>query len=269
MGVDLNTAVPLLSARNLDIAVAGRTLVRDLNLNLGGGETLAILGRNGSGKSTLLHTLAGLRPPAAGSVELCGGAYADHEPRAAARLRGLLTQTQVDAFPATVLETALIGRHPHLGRWAWEGSADARIAREALAAAGLGGLEQREVHTLSGGERQRLAIATLLTQQPLLYLLDEPLAHLDLNHQIAMLDLATRYAGNADDDRRAGFVIVLHDVNLALHYCQRALLLYGDGRWREGPVDEILTAPTLSELYAHPMREIQDGADGTRYFIAR
>ena len=260
--------MPLLSVRGLDVAVAGRTLVRGLDLQVGGGDTLAILGRNGSGKSTLLHTLAGLRPPAAGSVEMCGSPYAEHAERAAARLRGLLTQTQVDAFPATVLETALIGRHPHLGRWAWEGAADEKIARAALAAAGLAGLEQREVHTLSGGERQRLAIASLLTQQPLLYLLDEPLAHLDLNHQIAMLDLTRRYAA----DSGAGFVTVLHDVNLALRYCRRALLLYGDGRWREGPVNEILTAPTLSELYAHPMRELHDGHaandNAARYFIA-
>lgn len=257
-------AAPLLATQRLDVAIAGKTLVRGLDLNLGCGDTLAILGRNGSGKSTLLHTLAGLRLPAAGQVELCGRRYADYPARAAARLRGLLAQTQTDAFPATVLETALIGRHPHLGRWAWEGASDEQIARAALKGVGLDGLAQREVHTLSGGERQRLAIATLLTQQPHLYLLDEPLAHLDLNHQIAMLELATRYAG--DSGTGAGFVIVMHDMNLALRYCQRALLLYGDGHWREGPVEETLTAPILSELYGHPLRELRDGT--TRHFIA-
>jgi len=253
---------PLLSARNLAVAVAGKTLVHGLDLTLRGGETLAILGRNGSGKTTLLHTLAGLRPASAGGVELCGRRYAAHGARAAASLRGLLAQTQSDAFPASVLETALIGRHPHLGRWDWEGAADERIARQALAAVGLAGLEQREVHTLSGGERQRLAIATLLTQQPQLYLLDEPLAHLDLSHQIAMLDLVQRHAG----DCQAGFVIVLHDMNLALRYCRRALLLFGDGRWREGPSEQVLTAENLGELYGHSLRELRDGA--CRYFIA-
>jgi len=253
---------PLLAAHQLDVAVAGKTLVRGLDLTLHGGETLAILGRNGSGKTTLLHTLAGLRPASTGSVELCDRRYAEHAPRAAAGLRGLLAQTQSDAFPASVLETALIGRHPHLGRWAWEGADDERIACNALAAVGLAGLEQREVHTLSGGERQRLAIATLLTQQPQLYLLDEPLAHLDLSHQIAMLELVQCYTG----DCRAGFVIVLHDMNLALRYCRRALLLFGDGRWREGPSEEVLTAEGLGELYGHPLRELRDGA--SRYFIA-
>lgn len=254
-------AAPLLNVCDLDVDIAGKSIVRSLTLTLRPGETLAILGRNGTGKTTLLHTLAGVRASERGTVDLCGTPYRDQNVRQVARLRGLLPQAQADAFQSTVLETALIGRHPHVGRWAWESQDDGRIARAALAAVGLDGLEQREVHTLSGGERQRLAIATLLTQEPLLYLLDEPLAHLDLNHQIAMLELVSRYAA----ERHAGFVVVLHDVNLALRYCARTLLLFGDGRWQEGPAEEILTAATLSELYGHPLRELRDVAD--RYFI--
>ncbi len=243
-------ANPFLLTRVLNVAIAGKAVVDGLELSLSRGETLAILGRNGTGKTTLLHTLAGLRAPLSGTVELDGKSYGERDPRDAARLRGLLAQSQLDAFPSTVLQTALVGRHPHLGRWAWEGEADAALAREALAAVGLADLAQREVHTLSGGERQRLAIATLLTQQPLLYLLDEPTTHLDLNHQIAMLDLVSRYASQCG----AAFVIVLHDVNLAMRYCRRALLLFGEGRWCEGPVEEVLTAESLSELYGHPLR---------------
>jgi iron complex transport system ATP-binding protein len=252
----------LLTISDLDIMVAGRTLVAKLQLAVAAGDTLAILGRNGSGKTTLLHTLANLRAPAGGKLALCGRPYENYEPRAAAHLRGLLTQSQNDSFPSSVLETALIGRHPHLGRWAWEGAADERIALAALAAVGLAGLEQRQVSSLSGGERQRLAIATLLTQQPRLYLLDEPLAHLDLGHQIAILELVQRHAG----EHKAGFILALHDVNLALHYCRHALLLFGDGRWIAGPSQEVLTAENLSALYDHPLHAIEDGA--TRYFIA-
>lgn len=253
---------PVLRARELDVAIDGRTLVRGLDLALARGDTLAILGRNGSGKTTLLHTLAGLRSPAAGHLELCGKTYAEHGSRAAACLRGLLAQAQTDAFPASVLETALIGRHPHLGRWAWEGAADLRIACDALSAVALTGLEGREVHTLSGGERQRLGIATLLAQQPLLYLLDEPLAHLDLAHQIAVLALTQHQAAASG----AAFAIVMHDMNLALRYCRRSLLLFGDGRWLEGPSSTVLNAQSLSELYGQPLRELADG--DTRYFVA-
>jgi iron complex transport system ATP-binding protein len=146
-------------------------------------------------------------------------------------------------------------------RWAWESTADARCARQALADVGLAGLEQRDVHTLSGGERQRLAVATLLTQAPRLALLDEPLSHLDLNHQIAVLDLLTRRAR----DTGMGIVMVMHDVNLARRYADRALLLFGDGCAQCGPVAEVLDAPTLSCLYGHPLRRIDAG--GSDYFI--
>lgn len=254
-------SAPLLEARQLAVDIGGRRVVDRLDLALAGGERLAILGRNGAGKSTLLSTLAGLRPPAAGAVLLDGKDCSLLPPREAARRRAWLGQFQNDPFGSTVLETALTGRHPHLGRWAWESPRDAELARHALAVVALQGMEARQIHTLSGGERQRLAIATLLTQAAPLYLLDEPLSHLDLNHQMAVLDLFT---GTARDGG-AGVVMVLHDPALAHRFCDRALLLHGDGRTQMGPVDHILTAPTLSQLYGYGLRQIEDR--GHRCFI--
>lgn len=251
----------LLTARGLAVAVGGRTVVRGLDLKLAAGERLAILGRNGAGKTTLLHTLAGLREPAAGRIELCGTDLTQTPPRRVAQLRGVLLQQQLDAFPASVLETALIGRHPWLRRWAWESATDARIARAALAAVDLAGFAARDVHTLSGGERQRLAIATLLTQQPRLALLDEPLSHLDLNHQIAALQLLSRTA----QETGTALVMVMHDPGLAARYCDRALLVHGDGRVESGSAAAMLTAERLSVLYQHPLRMIE--SDGQRCFL--
>lgn len=255
-------SAPLLAVRKLAVHVGTVDVVRDLDFSLAAGERLVILGRNGAGKTTLLHTLAGLRPPAAGGIELDGTSGTALDGRQAAQLRGLLAQQQLDAFPSTVLETALVGRHPHLTRWDWEGARDERIAREALAAVGLADRVHREVGTLSGGERQRLAIAALLAQQPRLLLLDEPLAHLDLNHQMAVLDLFTERARHDG----VGVVMVLHDVNLALRHADRALLLFGDGIWREGPVAEVLTTESLSRLYGHPLRHYQ--CEGRDVFVA-
>ena len=252
---------PLLEARQLAVDIGGRRVVDRLDLALAGGERLAILGRNGAGKSTLLSTLAGLRPPATGAVLLDGEDCSLLPAREAALRRAWLGQFQNDPFGSTVLETALTGRHPHLGRWAWESPRDAELARSALAAVALQGMESRQIHTLSGGERQRLAIATLLTQAAPLYLLDEPLSHLDLNHQMAVLDLFTGTAR----DCGAGIVMVLHDPALAHRFCDRALLLHGDGRTEMGPVDSILTAATLSQLYGYGLRQIDDR--GHRCFI--
>lgn len=259
----------ILEARQLSISIGtrpeSRRICRDLDLALAAGERLAILGRNGAGKSTLLATLAGLRTADAGELRVDGQTYADLGLRAAARLRGWLGQERGDPFASTVLESVLTGRHPHLSRWSWESPSDARIARAALADLGLADLEQREVRTLSGGERQRVAIAALLAQQTRLCLLDEPLAHLDLNHQIATLELLSLRA------RRDGvaFALVLHDPNLAFRFCDRALLLFGDGTHIAGPVADVLNEDSLARLYGHPMRRVATTDFPQPFFIAR
>lgn len=252
---------PLLEARQLRVEIGDKTVVDRLEFAVATGERVAILGRNGAGKSTLLSTLAGLRKAAGGAVLLDGEDVALMPPRQAALQRAWLGQFQNDPFGSTVLETALTGRHPHLGRWDWESTRDAELARGALKAVGLDGMETRQIHTLSGGERQRLAIATLLTQAAPLYLLDEPLSHLDLNHQMAVLQL---FAGTARDCG-AGVIMVLHDPALAHRFCDRALLVFGDGRTEIAPVDDILTAERLSELYGYGLRQIEDR--GHRCFI--
>jgi iron complex transport system ATP-binding protein len=254
-------SAPLLETRQLAVDIGGKRVIDRLDLKLCAGERLAILGRNGAGKSTLLSTLAGLRPASAGAVMLDGEDYTLTPPRQAALRRAWLGQFQSDPFGSTVLETTLTGRHPHLGRWAWESSKDAELARSALKAVGLDGMETRQIHTLSGGERQRLSIATLLTQAAPLYLLDEPLSHLDLNHQMAVLELFSATARNDG----AGIIMVLHDPALAHRFCDRALLVFGDGRTEIATVDEALTAKTLSELYGYPLRQIEDR--GHRCFI--
>ena len=172
----MSATKPLLETRQLTVSIGGNSVCRDLDLRLQAGQRLAILGRNGAGKSTLLSVLAGLRKAQSGAVLLDGAGYASLGPRQSALIRGWLPQARGDAFASTVLETAMVGRHPHLARWDWESEHDARIVRQALAAVDLAAFEQRDVQTLSGGERQRLAIATLLTQEPQLFLLDEPLA---------------------------------------------------------------------------------------------
>jgi iron complex transport system ATP-binding protein len=257
------SAAPLLETRRLTVGIGVRVFCRDLALELSAGERLAILGRNGAGKSTLLSVLAGLRAPLAGEVRLQGAGYAELGPRRAARLRGWLPQARNDAFASTVLETALVGRHPHLNRWGWESEQDARIVRRALAAVDLADFERRDVQTLSGGERQRLAIATLIVQQPELFLLDEPVAYLDLKHQIAMLALFDDAARNTG----AAVAMVLHEPALAWRFCDRALLVHGDGRCECGPASEMLTAERLSALYDYPLRVFE--RDGQLCLIPR
>lgn len=254
-------SVPILATRRLTVGIGDKTFCRELDLELHAGERLAILGRNGVGKSTLLAVLAGLRAARGGEVLLEGASYAALGARKSALIRGWLPQVRGDAFASTVLETALVGRHPHLERWGWESERDAQIVRQALAAVDLSSFEARDIQTLSAGERQRLAIAALLAQQPRLLLLDEPIAHLDLKHQIAMLELFAAAART----RGAALVMVLHEPALAWRFCDRALLIYGDGSSASGATREMLTAERLSSLYQYPLQALE--ADGRVSFV--
>lgn len=241
----------LLAARGLRVTIAGQRICDGLDFSVEPGQCWAILGRNGAGKTTLLHTLAGLRAADSGVIELSGRPLAALARRDIARLRAVLPQDDSDAFPATVLETVLVGRHPHLERWQWEGERDLAIARDALAATDMGGTEARAIATLSGGERRRVALAALLAQEPSIFLLDEPASHLDLAHQLTLLD---RLVAIVRAERK-GVVMVLHDVNLALRYCDRALLLSA-GEAVAGTAEALLTPARLSELFGVRLRAL-------------
>ncbi len=244
---------PLLAVRGLEVRVGRHCACRGLDLRIHAGESWALLGPNGAGKTSLLHTLAGLRAAHGGEIRLQNRPLSQWRRRDLARTLGVLFQRTEAGFPTRVLEAVLSGRHPHLGRWGWESAADLALARQALAAVSLTGLEQRFVDTLSGGERQRLEIATLLAQDPQCALLDEPGSHLDIGRQIRLLELLrTRFTATG-----RALLAVLHDPTLALRYCDHALLLFGDGAWRAGPLSDVATVPTLSRLYGHPLRLLQ------------
>lgn len=243
----------MIAVQSLDVSIGGHQVCRGLDFVLPAGKSLSILGRNGAGKSTLLTTLAGLRDADGGAIALAGTALAAQAPRELARLRGYCAQQQHDAFASTALETALVGRHPHLDRWGWESDSDKAIAMEALQRTGLAGFEARQVQTLSGGERQRLAVATLLTQQADVLMLDEPLSHLDLNHAMAMLALL-----EAEAAQGRTVLAVLHEPNFARRHFDFTLMLFGDGSWTFGVSTEIIDAHSLQRLYGHRLRALQD-----------
>ncbi len=257
---EVNPIAPLQSER-LIVRVGERTLVHELNLELKPGSITAILGRNGAGKTLTLHTLAGLREPSAGVVKLAGATLGSIPVRERALRTALLLQASEDPFPSTVLESVLIGRHPHIGFWAWESAKDREIALQALQEVQLAHFVERDITTLSGGERRRVAIASILAQNPTTFLLDEPLNYLDPHHQIDVLNL---FAARAQQGHAV--LMSLHDAGLAARFCQRALLLFGDGHWIEGPTTEVLNESSMARLYGVPMREIT--WDSGRTFVA-
>jgi iron complex transport system ATP-binding protein len=251
----------LLEAQDLLLRVVARTLVRGLSFRLGAGEVWCMLGPNGAGKSTFLHTAVGLREAQGGAMRLAGKALADWPAAEAARQRGFLPQTFHDAFSASVLESVMLGRHPYLSRWQWEGEEERAIALAALDAVDLAGFEQRDVLTLSGGERQRVALAALLAQDAPLLLLDEPVSHLDLHHQVLVLEHLVRLAR----ERGKGVLFTVHDLNLAARFASHALLLTPQGTVRQGPIGEVMTEAALRDAFGHGVTRIE--AAGRTLFV--
>jgi iron complex transport system ATP-binding protein len=252
---------PLLEAQGLSLRVGERTLVRELSFRLGAGEVWCMLGPNGAGKSTFLHTAVGLREPQGGAMRLAGRALADWPAAEAARQRGFLPQTFHDAFSASVLESVMLGRHPYLSRWQWEGEDEREIALAALRAVDLAGFERRDVLTLSGGERQRVALAALLAQDAPLLLLDEPVSHLDLHHQVLVLE----HLGELARARAKGVLFTVHDLNLAARFASHALLLTPQGKVLQGPIGEVMTEAALCGAFGHRVTRLE--AAGRTLFV--
>ena len=253
----------ILQTRNLTLQYPGKLLCSNLSLTISPGECWAILGQNGCGKTTLIHTLAGLRhidSEHEPSVMMGERAPQTWSRRELARTLGIMLQEEPGEFWGNVYEYVLLGRYPHVQNiFGWK-EADRDAAIEAIERMELTGLAHRSLSTLSGGERQRARIALLLAQSPQYYLLDEPLQHLDLRHQLLVMTLFSELArqGNA-------LMMVLHDVNLAGRFCDHVLMLFDNGRTIIGSAKEVLNRPNLEALYQCNMNEFVAGH--SRHFV--
>jgi len=242
----------ILRAQGLTVSIGECQVCQQLNLTIRGGEIWAMIGNNGVGKTTLMHSLAGLSRAASGTLSINGQDFREIKRRKLAQLIGMLPQESEDVFPDTVIETTLAGRHPHLGPWQSESAEDFELARSALHRTDLSGMEDRAVSTLSGGERRRLALSTIMAQNPDVFLLDEPTNHLDLCHQIHILTDLCRYSKAHDK----AILMVLHDINLAMRFCDKFLFLYGGGRTESGSRAQLMRPDKLERLLGHPVQAV-------------
>ncbi|MBI3547262.1 MAG: ABC transporter ATP-binding protein [Gammaproteobacteria bacterium] len=243
----------MLRTHGLSLKIAGRTLCAQLDVGFDAGQNWVILGANGSGKTTLLHALAGLRTPDQGEVTLAGHNIQTLGYRQRAQKIGVLFQDFDATFPATVFETVLSGRYPHLQRWQWETDADQRAVEQALATVALSDFAQRPLTTLSGGERRRVEIAALLAQDAPICLMDEPTNHLDLRYQAQIMQQLVQRSARAGHFN----IFVLHDINLAARFGSHVILLFDNGEVLHGPLPQLFERSLLERLYHCPLREIR------------
>lgn len=239
----------VLAARGVHVAYGEHRVLDGIDLDVRGGELVALVGPNGAGKSTLLGVLAGEPHPDAGRVLLDGVDVRDLPLTDLARQRAVMLQEVRVSFPFRVREVVAMGRHPWRGT-PQEADDDAVVDR-ALVAADVVPLADRTFPTLSGGERARAAFARVLAQDGRVLLLDEPTAALDVRHQEAVLARARAAAGDG-----CAVVVVLHDLTLAAAYAHRVVVLAGGRVAADGPPRAVLTSALLAEVYGHPLEVV-------------
>ncbi|MBC5649499.1 ABC transporter ATP-binding protein [Christensenella tenuis] len=250
-----------ISIRNLNCTINETPILHDISLDFTSGM-VGIIGPNGAGKTTLLRTISGYLKPESGSVEIDGIDVRKIDVKSLAKKMALVPQNYALEYDFTVLETVLMGRNPHKKTFESESAEDIRLAREAIAKTGIAHLENRSVIGLSGGEWQRMIIARALVQQSNILLLDEPVSNLDIKHQVGILALVR--------DLIAGSgllcVCVLHDLNLASHYCDQIVLMKKGRVIEYGRTEDILKKDILEAVYDTKICMIR-AEDGSTYIL--
>ncbi len=252
----MNAVRPALALESVSLAQAGRAVLADASLSLAFGEVLVLAGRNGAGKTTLLRVATGLAAPGAGRVLLDGRPLAELPRREIARTLALVPQDTTVPFPFTVEEIVLLGRAPHLGALGFESREDRRIAGACMERLAIGALAQRSIQELSGGERQLAMIARALAQTPRVLLLDEPVAHLDLAHRLALEELLRDLAREGK-----AALLVSHDLAGGARVADRIALLAGGRILACGPPREVLQPEPMRIVFGVDVQlvETSDG----------
>jgi len=250
----------ILSGHQLAIGYAERTVGTDLDVALGTGEVLALLGPNGGGKTTLLKTLLGLLPPKAGEVRLDGATLSARSIRERARLIAYVPQTHIATFAFPVETVVLMGRSAHGNLFSRPSAHDRAVATAVMERLGIAALAARPYTMISGGERQMVLLARALAQEPQFIVLDEPTASLDFGNQGKVMAEIRGLAASG-----LGVLFTTHDPNHALRAADRACLLRGGETLAAGPVGEVLTKPLLESLYGAPVETLT--ADGRTAFL--
>jgi iron complex transport system ATP-binding protein len=243
-----------IEARELSFSYGAEPVLAGVDLAFPAGQLSVLVGANGCGKSTLLNLLAGGLKPSGGEVRLGGQPLASYQRAAKARALALLPQTPHAYAELTVFELVRLGRYPHqtlLQQWSAE---DQRQVEQALERTGLAAQRDKPLTALSGGQRQRAWIALVLAQDAEVLLLDEPINHLDLHHQIEVLDLMTELVTGAGKT----LVTVLHDINLACRYGQYLVALKNGAVHAAGAPRQIVDAALIRAVLGVETLVLQD-----------
>lgn len=234
-------------------AIPQRVLLHPISLTFEQGKVYGLIGHNGSGKSTLIKLLAKQQPLSGGQIFFQNRPLADWASREFARQVAYLPQHLPNATNLTARELVAMGRYAHQGLFGRESQADRMAIEQALALTHTEKFAEQNVDLLSGGERSRIWLAMLLAQQSQFLLLDEPLAALDISHQVEVMELIHKLSRELN----LGVIIVIHDINLAARYCDHLVALHSGKLLAEGNAHHIVNTESLKAIYGIDLNVIE------------
>ncbi len=241
----LNSIQPILEINDLSGGYYHSEIIRDFSFKVNPGDFIGFIGPNGSGKTTLLRLLSRALAFTKGNIVFKGHPVNSISLKAFAQKAAFVPQETAINFPFLVAEIVLLGRIPHIKRMYSETRHDIQIAEHAMEITDTLHLKEKNITEISLGERQRVIIAKAIAQQPELLFLDEPTAHLDIGHQIQILDLLKRL----NRDQGLTIIMAIHDLNLAGAYCNRIVLLSRGKVFKEGDPKSVLTYQNIEAVY--------------------
>ncbi len=248
----------LLFAAHISFSYSDAPTLHDIDFTLARGALRALLGPNGSGKTTLLKLLTGILQPTRGEIFFQDTNLKQMARREIAKRIALVPQEMNLQFGFTVEQMVMLGRTPHVSALSGASKQDHRVVQEMMVMTEISEMRERVVTELSGGEQQRVVIAMALAQEPQVLLLDEPTVHLDINHQIEILELLRKL------NRERGLTVLatMHDLNLAALYFDDLVLLERGRVVAQGAPQTVLNAEQIREVFhanvmiqPHPTRE--------------
>ena len=239
-----------LQIKQVSFSYLNGLVLHNVDLAIQPGEIVGLLGPNGSGKTTLIKLASGVLKPGQGEIRLDGFSVSQLSRKSIARIMTVVPQQFHTPFAFTVEEIVMLGRTPFIRTFAGESAADKEAVKTALEKVGISELVKRRFDELSGGERQKAILAMALAQQPKLLLLDEPTVHLDITHQVEILELVR----NLNVEQGLTVVAAMHDLNMASLYFNRLVLLKEGRVMADGTPAEVLTEDKIREVFSTSVR---------------
>lgn len=234
----------MISIKSLSFKFDNNMILDDINLDIEKGKIYSIIGPNGSGKTTLLKLIANILGSKKETIYIECMDLNDIKINQLAKKLAVVPQNTDIGYQFNVIDIVAMGRIPYLNRFQSMSKEDKQIIKDAMCMTNTWDLRDKKIGEISGGERQRVIVAKAITQQTDILLLDEPISHLDIHHQIELLELMRKL-------NKSGLTIiaVLHDINLASLYSDYLILLYNKSIYDIGTPEKVITKDSIKKIY--------------------